>query len=60
MFWSGTVTSFCEKHVLTLIITSSAAVMDDQDPSMFGMFGITSSMMELLCCVPVKDSNKLL
>ena len=33
--------------------------MDAQDPSMFGMFGITSSVMKLLCCVPVRDSNKL-
>ena len=45
------------KHVLTLIITFSAAVMDAQDPNMFGMSNVTSSVMELLYCVPVRDSN---
>ena len=52
MFRSGTVTSFCEKHVLTLTITFSAAVMDGQDPNMLGMSSITCSVMELVCCVP--------
>ena len=45
-------TSSFAKHVLTLIITFSAAVMDAQDPNMFGMSSTTCSMMELLCCVP--------
>ena len=27
--------------------------------NMFGMCSITCSVMELLCCVPVRDSNKL-
>ena len=40
------------KHVLTLITTFSAAVMDAQDPNMFGMSSVASSVMELLCCVP--------
>ena len=52
MFRSRTVTSFCEKHVSTLTITFSVAVMDGQDPNMFGMSSITCSVMELLCCVP--------
>ena len=52
MFRSGTITSFCEKHVLTLIITFSAAVMNGHDPNMFGMSSITCFVMELLCCVP--------
>ena len=43
---------FYEKHVLTLTITFSAAVMDGQDPNMFGMSSITCSVMELVCCVP--------
>ena len=58
MFRSGTVTSFCEKHVLTLIITFSAAVMNGHDPNMFGMSSIANMFRDgtvVLCSF--RDSN---
>ena len=60
MFRSGTATSFCEKHVLILTITFSVAVMDGQDPNMFGTSSITCSVMELLCCVPSEAEMQVL
>ena len=48
-------TSSFAKHVLTLIITFSVAVMDAQDLNMFEMSSITCSVMELLCCVLLRQ-----
>ena len=48
------------KHVLTLITTFSAAVMDAQDPNMFGMSSVASSVMELYCCVPSETVMQVL
>ena len=33
--------------------------MDAQDPNMFGMSSVASSVMELLCCVPSETVCKL-